>query len=94
MFGSKATKQRTDKIKKNLCSTFGITLVEVPYWWNTKIESLMATIQHARPDVIQEPVSYEPIPLLNLNPSTHITHPLVDELEWNATLNINGWYAT
>ena len=30
----------------------GITLIQIPYWWNQKISSLRATIASIRPDVM------------------------------------------
>ncbi len=38
-----------------------ILLIEVPYWWDNKKESLMATIQLYRPDLIKATDSL-PIP--------------------------------
>jgi hypothetical protein len=35
-----------DKEKKEKCQQNGITLIEIPYWWDQKISSLAATIQH------------------------------------------------
>lgn len=31
----------------------GITLIEVPYWWDKSISSLVATIYHYRPDLFK-----------------------------------------
>jgi hypothetical protein len=51
----------------------GITLIEVPYWWDGKKESLAATIHHFRSDIIsqQDPLllTASPIP----NKPEHIT---------------------
>ncbi len=43
--------QQRDKVKQDRCSTFGITLIIIPYWWDKKIESLTHTIHLHRPDV-------------------------------------------
>ncbi len=32
--------------------TIGITLIEVPYWWNKKFESLKVIIYEQRPDLL------------------------------------------
>src|SRR4051812_43605229 len=42
----------------------GITLIEVPYWWNFNKESLAATIHNVRPDLISECPQAEPISAL------------------------------
>ena len=45
------------------CKEIGITVIDVPYWWDKKKESLMATIKMKRPDLIQEDTSkFDPIP--------------------------------
>jgi hypothetical protein len=53
-YGSAAKKQATDIKKKRFAEVNGITLVEIPYWWDTKIESLAATIHSYRPDLLQD----------------------------------------
>ena len=45
-----ANKQR-DKTKNEICKEVGITLIEVPYWWDRKISSLAATVYNVRPDL-------------------------------------------
>ena len=41
---------KPSNLKLNLKA--GITLVEVPYWWNFSVESLATTIQITRPEII------------------------------------------
>ena len=41
-----------DKEKRKICEEQGITLIEIPYWWDFKKESLIATIHSHRPDLI------------------------------------------
>jgi len=43
--------QARDKEKKELCAGAGITLLDVPYWWDGSHGSLAATIHKARPDI-------------------------------------------
>eukprot|EP01114_Cavostelium_apophysatum_P021582 TRINITY_DN7577_c0_g1_i1.p1 TRINITY_DN7577_c0_g1~~TRINITY_DN7577_c0_g1_i1.p1 ORF type:complete len:631 (-),score=127.68 TRINITY_DN7577_c0_g1_i1:279-2171(-) len=43
--------QKRDAEKKVLCRGAGITLIEVPYWWNHLKDSLLATIHKHRPDI-------------------------------------------
>ncbi len=43
--------------------SIGITLIEVPYWWNYSANDLLATIHQHRPDVIPDkPIHGNPIP--------------------------------
>ena len=51
----------------------GITLIEVPYWWDKKADSLAATIYRARPDVLKAKPQGKPIPS---SPSTDFTKDL------------------
>jgi hypothetical protein len=37
------------------CAKLGITLIEIPYWWDGSIDSLANTIHKYRPDLIPEP---------------------------------------
>ncbi len=41
-----------DEEKRKACICKGITLIEIPYWWDEEIESLRATIHNKRPDLI------------------------------------------
>jgi len=35
-----------------MCECSGITLVEIPYWWDHKMESIANSIVHCRPDLV------------------------------------------
>jgi hypothetical protein len=50
-----------DSMKRELCSEAGITLVEIPYWWNKKADSLAATIYAHRPDLFDKKPIGRPI---------------------------------
>lgn len=57
VFGDAETLEKQierDKEKLELCSTEGISLVVVPFWWNGNKESLGASIAHVRPDLAQK----------------------------------------
>eukprot|EP01114_Cavostelium_apophysatum_P022095 TRINITY_DN7884_c0_g1_i1.p1 TRINITY_DN7884_c0_g1~~TRINITY_DN7884_c0_g1_i1.p1 ORF type:complete len:873 (-),score=176.06 TRINITY_DN7884_c0_g1_i1:3235-5853(-) len=43
-FGAQKNFNERDTEKKELCENSGITLVEIPYWWDRRRESLLATI--------------------------------------------------
>ena len=40
----------------------GITLIQVPYWWDFSVESLAATIYLERPTLIRDTPHSQPIP--------------------------------
>jgi hypothetical protein len=37
--------------KKAACKEIGITLIEVPYWWDCNVPTLISTIRRYRPDI-------------------------------------------
>ena len=52
IFGSLSTQQNRDKIKREWFSKAGLTLIEVPFWWDGRSQSLLATIHSHRPDLV------------------------------------------
>jgi hypothetical protein len=54
--------QHRDEEKRKACKKANLTLVEVPYWWDNSKESLAATIQLSRPELIPDQVHALPIP--------------------------------
>ena len=50
-----------DLNKAALCKEKGITLIEVPYWWDRRVESLAATIHSQRPELFRHEPIEEPI---------------------------------
>jgi len=58
-------RQSRDVEKLNLCSKKGIILISIPYWWDNKTESLLATILQAFPLQLNPqkyPMIGQPIP--------------------------------
>jgi hypothetical protein len=51
-----------DLNKSKICASQGITLIQVPYWWDRQFESIAATIYNLRPDLFREPAISKPIP--------------------------------
>ncbi len=45
------TVKQRDHVKQLICSTNGITLITVPFWWDKTTESVAHTIAIARPDI-------------------------------------------
>eukprot|EP01027_Heterolobosea_sp_BB2_P007423 GEZU01011052.1.p2 GENE.GEZU01011052.1~~GEZU01011052.1.p2 ORF type:complete len:114 (-),score=22.70 GEZU01011052.1:113-454(-) len=75
MFGSNATFRRNDKEKLAACERAGITLIEVPYWWDNTAASIIASIHSVRPDLVSEPPSgASPIPSEPPVPFTYDDH--------------------
>jgi len=56
------SRTKIETVKKEGCLNHGIHLINIPYWWNGKMESLVATIASKRPDIFGS-VPFEPIPL-------------------------------
>jgi hypothetical protein len=60
VYDTKLTQKR-DKEKRSLCESKGVTLIEIPYWWDGTRASLEATIRSKRPDLILKDPLKEPI---------------------------------
>ena len=60
--GSKWNQKQKDIEKRQTCIENGITLIEIPYWWDFEKESLMATIYKQRPELFLKPINEQPIP--------------------------------
>jgi hypothetical protein len=53
-----------DKDKRQACQENGIKLIEIPYWWDRKLQSLAATIYQHQPNLLSfRIVNGDPIPL-------------------------------
>jgi len=50
-FSPLETYRNRDEEKRIACTFSDITLIEVPFWWNFQMESLMETIHLKRPDL-------------------------------------------
>jgi len=47
--------QYRDQEKERRCKQLGITLIKIPYWWDCKKQSLLATIHKYRPEIVDKP---------------------------------------
>jgi hypothetical protein len=61
-YGAQWGYEKRDAEKRRACKAAGITLIEVPYWWDFAAESLAATIHQHRPELITSSTSAQPIP--------------------------------
>jgi len=52
-FGVHQHIRQKDSEKKALCKQHGVTLVDVPYWWDHTQTSLLEMIAHTRPELAQ-----------------------------------------
>lgn len=59
--GSLGRQMERDQVKRIACKERGITLVEIPYWWDFEKSSLMATIHECRNDLLPKQEG-QPIP--------------------------------
>eukprot|EP00026_Physarum_polycephalum_P004891 Phypoly_transcript_04915.p1 GENE.Phypoly_transcript_04915~~Phypoly_transcript_04915.p1 ORF type:complete len:380 (+),score=56.44 Phypoly_transcript_04915:692-1831(+) len=53
-YGSGSSRILHDQDRKQKCTQEGITLIEVPYWWNRTKSSLAATIARERPELVSD----------------------------------------
>jgi hypothetical protein len=60
IYGRAIDRKKSDNDKKIISEANGITLIEIPFWWNFKEDSLIATILKFRPDI--------PLPTSNAHP--------------------------
>jgi hypothetical protein len=62
LLGSQWQQKQRDNAKKEICQMGGITLIEVPYWWDKQIPSLVGTIHEMCADLLLDRVGGLPIP--------------------------------
>ena len=85
--------QEKDKEKRELCLSKGITLIEIPYWWDFKLDSLKSTIYQQRKDLIPicdgKPILFNQY--FEINSTKNEIIELMHGEEWNGDENIEGW---
>ncbi len=52
-----------DAEKRRISERVGITLIDIPFWWDNKLPSLQATVHKYRPDVVPDPGDGVPVDL-------------------------------
>jgi len=51
VYGSPEEQRKRDEEKYLACERLGLTLIHVPFWWDLKRSSIIATIHKYRPDI-------------------------------------------
>ena len=69
---SSEERQEKDLTKSEFCKEKGITLIEIPYWWDRQFESLYATVYNKRPDLFSTLPTEKPIPLTPPTPRSKL----------------------
>jgi hypothetical protein len=59
-------RKRQDEEKKELCKEKGITLIDIPYWWDRKLNSLAETIRQQRFNILTNHIGGDPIPVRSM----------------------------
>jgi len=52
VFGEVTPITQRDDSRRQACASLGMTLLEVPYWWQRDKESILALIKQYRPDMV------------------------------------------
>lgn len=47
-----------DADKRKLCRDKGISLIEIPYWWNEGVDNLRGIVAEHRPELVTAPPSF------------------------------------
>jgi len=54
-FGNLFDQHKRDQQRRQACYSQGITYIDVPYWWKFDKESIVATLNKSRPDIVSSP---------------------------------------
>eukprot|EP01118_Nematostelium_gracile_P008062 TRINITY_DN2649_c0_g1_i2.p1 TRINITY_DN2649_c0_g1~~TRINITY_DN2649_c0_g1_i2.p1 ORF type:complete len:817 (-),score=149.57 TRINITY_DN2649_c0_g1_i2:621-2738(-) len=82
--------QERDQEKRKACHSKGITLIEIPYWWDGTVETLQATIHHFRSDLLSDN-GYSPIPSIPINNNSKNSLVAIPK-DWDNQCDLSGWY--
>jgi len=104
LYGSPMMQKERDEDKRSICTKNGITLIEIPYWWDQTKNSLLATIFEARPDLSKDKPDGIPIPKSPPATAMKVTKTGVSEVrispppvqisepgKWNESVDPTGW---
>jgi hypothetical protein len=62
IYGNLGRRQKNDKHKVAVSADMGITVIQIPFWWDKSPQSLISTIKMQRPDLLQHYPSGKAIP--------------------------------
>jgi hypothetical protein len=89
---------KRDAEKREAMKREGITLIEIPYWWDGSIDSLKATIDQHAPGLIKVPPGAQPIPptppLKQKFPGNPVLNNSMKSGNWNERMDPTGWHVT
>lgn len=99
LFGSHSKQKQRDADKKAACERMGITLIEIPYWWDRKKESLVGTLYQKVPNLVPTWESAgDPIPHDKIDKrkdkefsSSEKLHMFMLAKNWNMDSDPKGW---
>ena len=85
-----------DVTKKEMAKNKGITLLEIPFWWDKKIDSLAATIYMHRPDLFVEQPAGKPIPIVEPHwklkyKESETKKKIMTATIWDESMDPTGW---
>ena len=100
--GKRWVQRQLDEEKRLSCRNNGITLVEVPYWWDFEESSLIATIRKERNELFPLEEHGEPIPdqpsksIPQGNQLTYLSiieamYGLMHGEVWDGRQDLKGW---
>lgn len=84
------SQKEQDNEKRMACREKGITLIEIPYWWDKEKSSLMATIHELRPELV-EAVDASPIPREPPTSFPQAVAELMHGEDWDGVEDLTGW---
>jgi hypothetical protein len=67
-YGNRWRQNQRDEEKRKICLENEITLIEIPYWWDWKQSSLIATIRTKRQDLLISYKDNQGIPISSQSP--------------------------
>jgi hypothetical protein len=93
-FGSASQRKLCDERKKLLADELGITLIQIPFWWDKSQSSLVATIQQHRLDILHNIPSSAPIPsIMPENRNKPFKYKQSAALSYDThPINPTGWF--
>ena len=81
-----------DEEKRKVCKEKNITLIEIPYWWDKQLSSLISTIHQQRKDLIpicdEKPISNQ---YFEINSIRNDNIELMHGEDWSGDEDIRGW---